>query len=113
MQKFVKVRKSSLVFAPLTCYNVFVKSVNKARQRSFCRAFCMPAQAHAHAFQNLPTVRVELLQAKAERSNNHEKKEFCYKPQFGVIVVCSDEKDQEATYNRLKAQGYRLKVVTV
>lgn len=33
--------------------------------------------------------------------------------QFGVIVMCPTEKDQEATYNKLTAEGYSCKVVTV
>ena len=45
--------------------------------------------------------------------NNARKKEFCYKQQYAVIVVCSDEADQEKVYNRLKEEGYKLKVVAV
>lgn len=36
-----------------------------------------------------------------------------YKEQFGVIVVCSDEAEQEEVFNKLKEQGYTCKVVTV
>lgn len=38
---------------------------------------------------------------------------FKYKQQYAVIVVCKDETEQEAIYNRLKAEGYQLKVVAV
>jgi hypothetical protein len=38
---------------------------------------------------------------------------FTYREQYGVIILCKDAKAQEALYNKLKAQGYRLKVVTV
>ncbi|MDR2092312.1 MAG: hypothetical protein LBP58_03195 [Azoarcus sp.] len=38
---------------------------------------------------------------------------FKYREQFGVIVVCTDAKTQEAVYNRLKLLGYKLRVVTV
>ena len=38
---------------------------------------------------------------------------FNYRPQFGLIIVCSDEKTQEALFNKLKDEGYKLKVVTV
>lgn len=38
---------------------------------------------------------------------------FNYKQQYAVIVVCKDEKEQEDIYNRLKAEGYTLKVVAV
>lgn len=35
-----------------------------------------------------------------------------YKEQYGVIVICKDETDQEKTYNRLHELGYECKVVT-
>ena len=38
---------------------------------------------------------------------------FSYKQQFAVVVICKDEKDQETVYNRLKDEGYKLKVVAV
>lgn len=38
---------------------------------------------------------------------------FTYKEQYAVIVICKDEKEQEAIYDRLKAEGYKLKVVAV
>ena len=38
---------------------------------------------------------------------------FSYKEQYAVIVICADEKEQEAIYNRLKDEGYKLKVVAV
>lgn len=38
---------------------------------------------------------------------------FNYKQQYAVIVMCSDEKEQEKVYNQLKAEGYKLKVVAV
>ena len=40
-------------------------------------------------------------------------KRFCYKPQYGVIVICQDEQHQRHTYEALKKQGLTLKVVTV
>ena len=39
--------------------------------------------------------------------------EFSYKQQYAVIVICTDEKEQETVYNRLKEDGYKLKVVAV
>lgn len=39
--------------------------------------------------------------------------EFNYKEQYGVIVICDDEKQQQKVYERLLAEGYKLKVVTV
>ena len=38
---------------------------------------------------------------------------YTYKPQYGVIVFCTDEKEQQAIYERLKAEGLTLKVVSV
>lgn len=38
---------------------------------------------------------------------------FSYKEQFAVVVICRDEKEQESIYNRLKDEGFRLKVVAV
>ena len=38
---------------------------------------------------------------------------FSYKQQYGVIVVCKDEKEQMKIYDELKKQGLTLKVVTV
>lgn len=39
--------------------------------------------------------------------------EFKYKPQYAVVVLCKDEKSQKATYEKLHAEGHKLKVVTV
>ena len=38
---------------------------------------------------------------------------FKYKEQYGVIILCEDAAEQETVYNRLKAEGYKLKVVSV
>lgn len=38
---------------------------------------------------------------------------FKYRRQFGVIVICDDERAQARTYDKLKRAGYRLRVVTV
>ena len=38
---------------------------------------------------------------------------FNYKEQYGVIVVCKDEKQQREIYERLLAEGLTLKIVTV
>lgn len=39
--------------------------------------------------------------------------EFTYKQQYGVIVICEDEREQQDVYNRLVREGFKLKVVTV
>ena len=36
---------------------------------------------------------------------------FNYKEQYGVIVICKDEKEQQEIYERLLAQGLTLKIV--
>lgn len=38
---------------------------------------------------------------------------FTYKQQYAVVVMCKDEKEQETIYNRLKEEGFKLKVVAV
>lgn len=38
---------------------------------------------------------------------------FTYKEQYAVVVICKDETEQEAVYNRLKEEGFKLKVVAV
>lgn len=41
------------------------------------------------------------------------KKNFTYKEQYGVIVICKDEREQKRIYEALIKQGLTLKVVTV
>jgi hypothetical protein len=38
---------------------------------------------------------------------------FKYREQYGVIILCDNAKTQENLFNKLKAQGYKLRVVTV
>lgn len=38
---------------------------------------------------------------------------FNYNNQFGVIVMCKSEQEQEEVYNRLLGEGFECKVVTV
>lgn len=38
---------------------------------------------------------------------------YTYKPQYGVIVVCKDEAEQKAIFERLSAEGLTLKIVCV
>lgn len=35
-----------------------------------------------------------------------------YKEQYGVIVICADEREQERVYETLKGEGYTVRVVT-
>jgi peptidyl-tRNA hydrolase len=38
---------------------------------------------------------------------------FNYKQQYGVIVICKDEKELQEVYEMLQKLGLTLKVVTV
>lgn len=38
---------------------------------------------------------------------------YKYKPQFGIVVICRDEAEQRTTYQILRKQGHKLKVVCV
>jgi hypothetical protein len=38
---------------------------------------------------------------------------FNYKEQYGVIVICKDEKEQKEIFETLQKMGLTLKVVTV
>lgn len=39
-------------------------------------------------------------------------KQFKYKQQYGVIVICETEEEQIKMFEELKAKGLKLKVVT-
>ena len=47
--------------------------------------------------------------ADADTSNTS----FSYQEQYGVIVMCKNEQEQEAIFNRLTEEGYECKVVAV
>lgn len=38
---------------------------------------------------------------------------FKYREQYGVIVLCKSELEQQTLFNKLKRQGFTLRVVTV
>ncbi len=38
---------------------------------------------------------------------------YVYKPQYGVVVICKDEAEQTAIFERLSADGLTLKIVCV
>jgi hypothetical protein len=48
----------------------------------------------------------------AEELTGDDPGENRYKEQFGVIVVCRDEGEQERVYNELQERGYECRVVT-
>ena len=39
-------------------------------------------------------------------------KQFNYKQQYGVIVICETEEEQIKMFDELRAKGLKLKVVT-
>jgi hypothetical protein len=39
--------------------------------------------------------------------------EFTYQPQYGIIVVCEDERHQQELYDKLSRMGLKTKVVCV
>lgn len=43
--------------------------------------------------------------------NTTPEKEIAYKEQYGVIVMCKDEEEQEKIYDELSERGYDCKVV--
>ncbi len=43
--------------------------------------------------------------------NTTPEKEIAYKEQYGVIVMCKDEQEQEKIYDELSERGYDCKVV--
>ena len=43
----------------------------------------------------------------------HGRNGFHYRQQYGVIVLCKNEREQARAYNVLRRRGYDCKVVTV
>jgi len=41
------------------------------------------------------------------------KKNYTYKPQWGVIVICDSETQQKELFEKLKKEGLKLKIVNV
>ena len=54
----------------------------------------------------------EELDNRDKEANAATESSFNYKEQYGVIVICKDEADQEKVYNELLEKGYECKVVT-
>lgn len=48
-----------------------------------------------------------------EPAESEKETSFNYAEQYGVIVMCADEAEQEEIYNRLTEEGYTCKVVAV
>ena len=55
----------------------------------------------------------EELEKEANQSEiNQAESSFNYKEQYGVIVICKNEEEQEKVYNELHEKGFECKVVT-
>ena len=73
------------------------------------------------SIDQLPGNPFEAAQPAAAKNNDGEEEditpdnnsEFKYESQYGVIVMCSSEEEQEQVYNRLTGEGYSCKVVSV
>lgn len=39
-------------------------------------------------------------------------KQFSYKSQYGVIVICETEEEQIKVFEELKEKGFKLRIVT-
>lgn len=49
--------------------------------------------------------------ADSDGDGQEQESSFNYQEQYGVIVMCDSEQDQEEIYNNLTAEGYTCKVV--
>lgn len=55
---------------------------------------------------------IKEIEEELEEEEKIQETSFNYKEQYGVIVICKDETEQEKVYNNLLNQGYECKVVT-
>lgn len=55
---------------------------------------------------------IKEIEEEIEEEEKIQEPSFNYKEQYGVIVICKDETEQEKVYNNLLNQGYECKVVT-
>ena len=55
---------------------------------------------------------IKEIEEELEEEEKTQEPSFNYKEQYGVIVICKDEAEQEKVYNNLLEQGYECKVVT-
>lgn len=51
--------------------------------------------------------------AKNAKNAKASKASVPYKPIFGLNIVCKDESEQIELFERLKAEGFKVKVVSV
>ena len=51
--------------------------------------------------------------ANIKTNKDMAKKNYTYKPQYGVIVICESETQQKRVFEKLKKEGLKLKIVNV
>jgi len=62
--------------------------------------------------ENLPIDIPEIkINTETPKINYQDEKEMDYKSQYGVIVICTDETEQQKIFEKLSGEGYECKVV--
>ena len=74
-----------------------------------------PLGVSAPYFVNVGDCKSKNLSINKHTKMENKKKSYTYHPQYGIVVMCTDEQNQIDTFNRLKELnlGLKLKVVTV
>ena len=67
---------------------------------------------------DIDTIDMELLgfggqESEAGTASGSNSTNFSYQEQYGVIVMCKNEQEQESIFNRLTEEGFECKVVAV
>ena len=68
----------------------------------------LPSVSEALRFGELDLINTNLIDDNAEIDMS----ELAYKPQFGVIVICESDVEQQTVFEKLQSEGYNLRVVT-
>ncbi len=71
-------------------------------------AFTLPNVSEALRFNELDLINTSLVDDTAPIDMS----ELAYKPQFGVIVICESDVEQQTVFEKLQSEGYNLRVVT-
>lgn len=68
----------------------------------------MPDVADSLRLNELDMINTNLV----DENTEIDMSELQYKPQFGVIVICENETQQQSVFEKLQQEGYNLRVVT-
>lgn len=68
----------------------------------------MPDVAESLRLNKLDMISTNLM----DENTEIDMSELQYKPQFGVIVICENETQQQSVFEKLQEEGYNLRVVT-